>query len=383
MAENPSRTISETGVPTRGSSRDLEQTRAALQHWFQGRLPDRPELCVSGLSIPSTSGVANETLMCDLTWRDGGQSRRGGYVVRVNSPDFLYKDVDLAVHAQMYRSLQDVLGIPVPAVIGHESDTSILGQEFFVMERLEGQVPGDTPPFHTAGFVFDLPAAQRAILWRNAVEVMARLHQLDPPRFAFLDRPHLGATGLEQDLRYWFDYGAWAARGRAHPVLDAAAEWIRTNTPKNPVTALAWGDARIPNLMFKDLEVVAVFDWDMVSLAGPESDLAWWTIMDYTNTEAGGIERLPGIGSPVETVRLWQELLGRPAQDMWFHLVYAAYRLGVILVRLGDLFAGSGALPTDMTNEMVTNNAGIQFLAQMLDIRNPAEITMPWPGFDL
>jgi aminoglycoside phosphotransferase (APT) family kinase protein len=383
MADNISKSFSETGVPTRGVHRDLEATRQSLERWFTRALPDRRDVHLTALHIPSSSGVANETLMCDLTWQDETGPQSGGYVVRVNSPDFLYKDVDLAVHAEMYRALRDEPGIPVPAVVGYEPDAKVLGEAFFVMERLEGEVPGDTPPFHTAGFVFDMAPEDRHTLWRNAVEVMARVHQVDHTRLSFLERPHLGKSGLDQDLHYWLDYGAWAARGRAHPVLDGAAKWLRANTPAAPPEGLAWGDSRIPNLMFRDLKVVAVFDWDMVCLAGAESDLAWWTVMDYTNTEAGGVTRLPGIGSPVETTRLWQDLVGRPVENMHFHLVYAAYRLGIILVRLGDLYAKSGALPVEMTDEMATNNAGIQFLTQLLDIPNPGPTYMPWPGFDL
>jgi aminoglycoside phosphotransferase (APT) family kinase protein len=382
MADDISQSISETGVPTRDRGRDLEQTKRVLQRWFATALPDRDDFQITEVRLPSSSGVANETLMCEAVWNEGGQRRTGGYVVRVNSPDFLYKDVDLEVHANMYRVLWDEPGVPVPRVVGSESDTSLLGEPFFVMERLEGLVPADTPPFHVTGWVRDLPPADRAVLWQGAVEVMARLHQVDTARLAFLDRPHLGRTGLEQDFAYWLDYRDWAVRGREVPVIDAAVDWLRANAPVSPPPGLAWGDSRMPNVMYRDRRVVAVFDWDMVSLAGAESDLAWWTVMDYTNTEAAGIARLEGIGSPVEMVRRWEELVGRKAENLWFHLVYAAYRLAVILVRLGDLFAEAQTVPKEMSDEMITNNAGIQFLVQMLDLPAPGPVTMRWPGFD-
>ncbi|HVV30357.1 MAG TPA: phosphotransferase family protein [Mycobacteriales bacterium] len=383
MADNVSQSISETGVPTRSVQRDPEQTRKALEGWFAAALPDRSQLRITEVRVPDASGVANETLMCDATWTEDGQEHSDGYVVRVNSPDFLYKDVDLEVHANMYRALRDEPGIPVPVVIGYCADTSVLGQAFFVMERLDGQVPGDTPPFHTTGWVYDLLPEQREALWRRSVEVMARLHRVDPAKLPFLERPRYGGNGLEQDLGYWLDYGQWASRGRPHPVIDTAADWIRANVPSAPVCGLAWGDSRIPNIMFRDLEVVSVFDWDMVCLAGAESDLAWWTVMDYTNTESGGVQRLPGIGSPAETVRLWQELSGRPVRDMDFHLVYAAYRLAVILVRLGDLFASAQSMPAEITDALINNNPGVQYLAQMLEIRYDGPIQMPWPGLQI
>jgi len=158
---------------------------------------------------------------------------------------------------------------------------------------------------------------------------------------------------------------------------------LRANVPPAPVPGLAWGDSRVQNLMFDGVTVVGLFDWDQVCLAGAESDLAWWTVMDYSNTVSGGVERLPGIGSPAETIRLWQELVGRKAQDLEFHLVYAAYRLAVILVRLGDLFAALGALPPEATDELSTNNYGIQYLAQILGLPYDRPFTLIWPGLDV
>jgi aminoglycoside phosphotransferase (APT) family kinase protein len=276
-----------------------------------------------------------------------------------------------------------VPGIQVPEVLGFEHDRSLLGERFFVMERLYGRVPGDTPPFHTEGWVHDLPAEQRHRLWRNGVEVMARLHQVDVDRFPFLQHPERGRSGLEQDMAYWFDYGRWAAAGDELPVIVAAEKWLRENLPANPDTGLAWGDSRVGNLMYgDDGEVVAVFDWDMVSLAGAESDLAWWTIMDLFYTTAVGVPRLEGFQNTAAMIELWEELSGRKARNMWFHHVYAAYRMAVILNRLGKLLGGSGAVPPDVADVMINHNGGVQFLATQLDLPYDGEITQPWPGVD-
>ncbi|MCM3922624.1 phosphotransferase family protein [Frankia sp. AiPs1] len=383
MPEVTNASYIESGLPTRDRQRDPEKTRQALQSWFSAVLPHRSDLRVTEVTLPGTAGVANETLLCETSWTEAGVARSAGYVVRVNSPDFLYKDADLTVHAEMYRVLGREPGIPVPAVVGIETDTGLLGEAFFVMERVDGRVPGDTPPFHTTGWVHDLPPGDRAVLWHNAVEVMARLHQVDPAKVAFLDRPHLGPDGLRQDLAHWFDVAAWVARGRTDPVITRAERWLRTHVPPTHVTALAWGDSRLPNLMFRGLDVAAVFDWDMVCLAGAESDLAWWTVMDYSSTESVGVERLPGIGSPVQTVRRWQELVGRDAEHLDFHLVYASYRLAVILWRLGDLYGATGAMAPATIEELRINNIGQQYLVQLLDLPHPHPVTMTWPGLEI
>jgi hypothetical protein len=55
----------------------------------------------------------------------------------------------------------------------------------------------------------------------------------------------------------------------------------------------------------------------------------------------------------------------------------------VILLRLGDLFAENGMMPKEATDELVTNNLGIQFLAQQLHLPHDREFDMRWPGLEL
>jgi len=370
-----------SGVPTRASARDLGAARAALEPWL-ARALHAPDLALGPVRTPGASGVANETLLCDATWTAHGEARAGAFVVRTQSPDFLYKDADLSNHVAMSRALSDVAGVPVPTVVGDERDASILGQPFFVMEHVEGRVPEDSPPFHSAGWVFDLAPARRAVLWDDAIAVMARLHAVDPGRLTFLDRPALGVSGLEQDLRSWIEYGVWAARGRHVPVVGAATDWLLANLPADAPTGLAWGDARVGNMIFRDERVVAVLDWDMVSLAGAESDLAWWSIMDLLYTDSAGVARLDGIGSPAETVARWEEHAGCAARHLPYQLVFAAYRMAVVLVRLADLLGAAGVLPADVATGMLTGNSGIQYLATMIDLPFDGPLTTPWPGVD-
>lgn len=371
-----------SGVPTRTTERDLDHARVVLERWLATAVPGANGLQVENVSKPTTSGVANETLLCDAGWSDGSGVHHERFVVRVHSPDFLYMDVDLAVHAGMYEALADEGSVPVPRVVGYEPNPELLGRPFFVMTHVDGRVPPDTPPFHTEGWVTEVPVEARRAMWRNGVEVLARLHQVDPASVTLLERPSLGPTGLEQDLRHWLDYRDWAGRGRAHPVIDAGARWLVDNMPAERPTTLAWGDARVGNMIFDGEDVVAVLDWDMVSLAGPESDLAWWAIMDLLQTASAGVPRLEGFGSPAETIELWERLAGRPVRDLEYHLVYGSFRMAVILVRLADLLGQAGLLPPELAAEMTTNNGGIQYLATLLDVPHDGTIVTPWPGLD-
>ena len=59
---------------------------------------------------------------------------------------------------------------------------------------------------------------------------------------------------------------------------------------------------------------------------------------------------------------MWESRVGRPVSDLEHHLVYAAFRMAVILVRLADLLGQSGSLPSELAADMAMNNRGIQYL---------------------
>ena len=299
-----------------------------------------------------------------------------GSVARLEASQPLFTGIGLADHVAMATLLADQPGVPGPHVVGLEMDPSVLGVRFFVMEYVPGLIPSDRPHWSQSGWLADATSAQRHRLWESAVTVMARIHQVDPGRASFLQRPDDGPSGLEQAVAHWSRYFVWAAGGRSHPVMDAGREWLEAHLPSVPVTGLAWGDSRIPNMIFRDFRCVAVLDWDMVSLAGAESDLGWWIIQDH-----GAPRRLAGIGTPRETVDLWEEASGHRANDLHFSLVFNAFRLGAIRMRLARQLAAEDRLPSAMAG-LETNNVAIQQLALLLDLEPPGPLTTTLPVLD-
>jgi len=371
-----SRTAEARGfVPhVRGLERDPDHLRTVIEPWLAAHRPEIADLTLGEISAPSGAGVANETVMFDAQWTEQGETRTGGYVVRIATEDSLYYDADIELHYKAYAALADVPGVPVPTVYGFEHDPSALGARFFVMERIDGLIPADRPFYTEEGFVADATEEQRARLWRSAVQVMAAFHQADPTKFAFLQRPELGKTGLEQDLAYWLRYNERALAGRQHPTLVPAAQWLVDNLPDDRPTSQAWGDARVCNMIFQDFTCVGMLDWDGLSLAGPESDLAWWIVMEDIG---GNRVELPGLGSFDELIEYWQQLTGQQVRNLRYHVAYALFRLGAIVIRLNDQMLAAGHLPpgTDISSNAHT----IQQLAQLLDLPTPGPITCPVP----
>ena len=367
------------GIPTKIHERDPATLAPKLGRILGCHFPERTRLAVSHVDVPSGAGVNNETLLLDLAWREGRRRMIGGAVLRIDTPNNLFFAPSFAHHYRLYEVMADQPGVPVPQVYGFETDTEAIGRPFFFMERIEGRVPSDQPPFHSAGWMAEASPAARKRMWQDAVKVLAQIHATDIGRVGFLDRPELARSGLEQEFVHALDYCEDALGGDRHPVVEAGRDWLRRHFPGNPGTAFAWGDARPQNLMFRDDRVVALFDWDMASLAGPEADLAWWSLMDLSNTVARGLPRLDGWGSPAETIALWKRLTGKSLRDMDWHFAFAAFRGAVIVMRLAKMLERKGQLPPGSA-DWKDNSIGVQYLASMLGLVPMGKDNAGWPG---
>lgn len=361
-------------APVKREQRDLDRARESLRGWLRERLPAADDLRLSPITMPAGTGVANETLLFDATWTERGTTASQGFATRVATAAPLYLDADIEIHYRMYKALQEEPGVPVPGVYGYEPDPALLGAPFFVMEKIDGEIPADRPSYRESGFVYDATPDQRRRLFEDAVRTLARLHEVGNERVPFLDRPDLGRSGLEQELAYWRRSLDWAEAGRPHEVLERGWEWLQSQLPADPPTSLSWGDSRIANMIFRDFRVVSVLDWDGVSLAGSEADLAWWIIMDHS-----AATELPGIGTPDEFVDLWQELTGRKVLDLHYYLVFTAFRLGAIMLRLFQLMAADGLLSADLAAEQGANSGSVQQLAMLLGLTPPGPVTATLP----
>jgi aminoglycoside phosphotransferase (APT) family kinase protein len=183
-------------------------------------------------------------------------------------------------------------------------------------------------------------------VWWNGIAAMAAVHNLDWRALGleFLDDPARGEPALEQQLTYYAESLEWAELGTPHPGARAALEWLQANRPESDPArvTITWGDSRLANQMFRDRQVVAVLDWEMVALGDPRIDLGWWLFCDEVLTRSAGQERLPGFPTQDETVARWAELTGRTGADLHWFLVFAGLRFTVVMLRLGTLLHDLG-----------------------------------------
>jgi aminoglycoside phosphotransferase (APT) family kinase protein len=316
---------------------DSEATRKKLESWFSSRRGHTVH--IPDFKIPEASGMSNVTLLFDIEWREGDELHREPCVGRLQ-PEIarpVFPSYDLTLQYEVMDSIGRNSDIPVPELLGLETDLSVLGIQFYIMKRVDGRIPTDMPPYNMDGWMLhETTDAQRETIWRSAVDTLGRYHKLDYIKLGFEHLAEPGKTPLQQQLDYWWSYLDWAMEGKPHATCRRALDWLQANQPVDEPTVLCWGDARIGNIIFdaSRYEVATVLDWEMAVLGNPVQDIAWFNYMDATFAEGLGMPRLSGLPSYPDTIEQWQAVSGYSAKDYDYYLIFAAMRYGIILSRI-------------------------------------------------
>jgi aminoglycoside phosphotransferase (APT) family kinase protein len=343
---------------------DADEIAGRLRPWLSDRLEGTVE--ITELSAPGESGFSSETFLVDLAV-DGDPQR---LVVKSRPLGFtVFPSYEMEWQYKCMQAVGAHSDVPVPTMRWYEPDPEVLGREFYVMDRVDGDVPTDNPPYTLVGFLAEAEPVDQARLLSNAIEVLAELHAIDwkAAGLDFLDRKEHGPIGLEQQLAYYEAYLPFATEGDSNPPLEETARWLRVHEPPHTDTVLNWGDSRLGNMMFRDFETVAVLDWEMATLGPPEVDAGWFLYFLRFWSDGIGLPALPGFPSIDEGRSLYEEASGHQLRDFGWYTVWAGYRFGVIMTRLFHKITAEGEMPEGWT---YTDNAMIQL---MLDVRAEAD----------
>ena len=237
--------------------------REALREYLADRLGSVEEYDVDHHG----EGHSNETLF--VTWGDRD------LVVRRPPPGETAETAhDVLREHRVMDALQDT-AVPVPGTVLACDDHAVLGSDFYVMERVEGDVLRDEEPerFRTAD--------SRRRVGEELVDTLAAVHTLDYEEAGLgeFGRPS-GYTGRQ--VERWTAQLEWAFERtedeRAVPELASVGEWLADECPSEHDRALVHGDYKLDNVMFAPgtpPEPAAVFDWEMATLGDPLADLGW------------------------------------------------------------------------------------------------------------
>jgi aminoglycoside phosphotransferase (APT) family kinase protein len=224
------------------------------------------------------------------------------------------------------------------------------------MERVDGVVPTDLPPYAISGWVAEGTPGQRQRLQDESVQVLTELHAIPNAveRFAFLQPHRTQASSLRQHVLDTRGYYEWVASdGIRSPLLERAFTWLEDNWPASEGPAvLSWGDSRIGNMMFRHFSPIAVLDWEMAAVAPPEVDLAWMAFMHFffeSMLGKHGVIGLPEMMRPADLASTYAKLSGYEPRDMPFYLTYSAIRYAIVMFRISrrQLLFGEMEMPDE------------------------------------
>lgn len=342
---------------------DMDRIATQLGQWFAQRHPDRVPVNVTDLAR-SDSGYSNVTVLGRLEWTRNARREALDIVLRVQpQSSSVFPDCDIQ---RQYRVMHALAGsdVPVPELLGLETDAALLGAPFFVMRRIAGRVPNENPLYHLEGWFHDLATPDLRRHWFNAIDTVAAIARVDwrARGLEFLEPP-AGRTALARQLDYYRDAVDWAERlHRPYPHLHRAYRWLVANQPADEPLVLSWADAKLGNCVFGDHgRLAGALDWEQATLASPVDDLAWWLMLDESLCTGYGVPRLAGLPSREETVTHWERASGHSARHLPYYDVFAAWRMAYVMARIGTVFMERGWVPRE--SDMDIRNGGATLLA--------------------
>ena len=301
--------------------------------------------------------MSSETILFDAAW--GGNTER--LVARL-APDpadvTVFPSYDLERQFRVMKLVGELTSVPVPSVHWYESDASLVGSPFFVMSRIDGEVPPDVMPYNFGdSWLFNASREDQERLVLATLDVIAELHSVDEPadRFAFLEHPQPGDSHLRRNVahvRAWYDWAV--ADGLRSPLIERAFDWLEAHWPAAVgAPVLCWGDARIGNVMYRDFRPVGVLDWEMATLGPRELDVAWLIyaheIFEHiaAGYELGG---MPDFMRRPDVVSAYESRTGHALADMDFYGVYTAIQYAIVFLRTGarGVHFGEREMPGDV-----------------------------------
>jgi len=326
------------GVFVAPAKRDLAILARQLVDWLGAHMPGASNIKVENLEYPMGAGQSHETILFDASWDERGQRRERGLVVRIKPTTFTVFQDDMFVEQyRLQRVLREGGKVRVAETLWFEEDPSILGAPFFVMEKLVGRVAVSIPSYMETGWVCEATPAERARLWENGVRQLAAIQSVPLESVGFLARPEVG-DGFEQEWDRWSRFLTMIRSVRPLPFHEAVWDTLEKSRPDNRPPGLAWGDARLGNMMVgDDFDILAVMDWEQPSLGGALQDLGWWLFSDRMKVLVRGGEPLAGLGGRDETIALWSGITGISTAGIDWYEAFAGFKMGCLHVHMQDM----------------------------------------------
>ncbi len=226
----------------------------------------------------------------------------------------------------------------VPKTLALCTDETVIGADFYVMERLEGIIPRANLPKS-----LDLDSTQIRKLCTNVIDALIELHQVDYQHHPDLVALGRGAGYCERQVTGW-DKRYVKAKTPNTPSFALVRQWLNNHIPKDSKTCIIHNDWRFDNVVLDPndpTQVIGVLDWEMATLGDPLMDLgsalAYWieaddnAIMQQARRQPTHLE---GMMTRDEVVEYYLSKSGLKLDNWAFYEVFGLFRLAGIIQQI-------------------------------------------------
>lgn len=225
---------------------------------------------------------------------------------------------------------------PAPKPLAFCEDESVIGAEFYIMERINGVILRSGKP---AGFDTTPDLVRGGC--QAFIENLADLHALDY-RAIGLDALYKGENYVERQVKGWSKRYAGSQTDDI-PEIDRVIAWLHERIPADTGAVLVHNDYKFDNIVLDpdDLtKIVGVLDWEMATIGDPLSDLGtslgYWiqandeemhVVQCFLTTEPGAMTRM-------ELAEAYAAHTGRDISNILFYYILALLKLAVIVQQI-------------------------------------------------
>jgi aminoglycoside phosphotransferase (APT) family kinase protein len=311
------------GIDTSGVVRSGEELDTSRLHqWLKERLP---HLVGPPLVTQYAGGASNWTYRLEYD-NDDLILRRPPAGKKAKSAH------DMGREFRLQQALRPHFPL-VPEMLAYSNDESIIGAEFYVMQRLVGIIPRRNLPRSV-----ELSKDEVRSLCLNVIDTLVKLHKVDVEAS--------GLTGIGSGKGYTRrQIDGWSkryldARTWNVPSGHRIMEWLAANLPTDERICVTHNDFRFDNVVLDPNEpttVIGVLDWELATLGDPLMDLgnmlAYWVQADddfLARSTRRQPTHLPGMLTRQEVVEHYCERMGFKPDNWAYYEVYGMFRLSVI-----------------------------------------------------
>jgi aminoglycoside phosphotransferase (APT) family kinase protein len=227
---------------------------------------------------------------------------------------------------------------PSPKPLIFCDDQSVMGADFYAMERITGQILRKDKPTD-----FNPSPDQVRASGVNMAKNLAGLHAVDWKAAGLESLQKKDSSFMRRQVE------GWARRydgSKTHdlPAVDKVLKWCIDNIPEDSGAVVIHNDYKYDNMIMDSndfTQIIGVLDWEMSTIGDPLFDLgcalSYWTNPDEPaelSTTNCFIQSMPGSITRDEFAKVYGDETGLDVSNMNYYFVFSIIKLAVVLQQI-------------------------------------------------